>query len=141
MCTGSSIIRERQSVIRRELDRRLISMKAISMDSGIPYATLLTYFPQDRNKDAVQIPGGAIWSLVDGKAMPGDLLSMLLPDGFQIIEASEDIDHDKVAQIAHDYLQAKSAAHHPDSPGGRELSDCEKVSLGSIHTELKAVAS
>lgn len=141
MCNGSSIIRERQGFIRRELDRRNIPMKAVAGDSGIPYPTLLTYFPQDRDKEAVQIPGGAIYSLVYGKAMPDDLLSMLLPDGAQIIRASEDIDHDAVANMAHEYLAEKTAAHHPDSPDGPALSNCEKIKLSEKAAGLKAVAA
>ena len=44
----SIIVRERQLVIRRELDRRGIAMKIVAMDSAIPYSSLLSYFPVER---------------------------------------------------------------------------------------------
>lgn len=139
MCTSSKIVKDRQSGIRRELDRRGYSMKVVAGDSGIEYGTLLTYFPANRDKIPTQIPGGAIYALAG--AIPSDLLSLLLPDGFQIVEASEDFDHEEVARIFHKYLAAKTAAHHPDSPDGPAISECEDLVLKSIHAPLKAVAS
>ena len=41
MADSVTIIRERQCVIRRELDRRGIALKAVALDSDIPYPTLL----------------------------------------------------------------------------------------------------
>jgi len=118
-----SIIRARQCAMRREIDRRGIAMKVIAMDSGIPYATLLTYFPADKDKSPVQIPGSVIYALTG--VLPADILSLLLPVGHVIVRAPEAIDHDEVAEAVQDYLLAKERAHHPDSPGGREISDCE----------------
>ena len=51
------IIRERQKAMRREMDRRGIAMKAVSMDSGIGYDALLTYFPAD----ALKVPTSALF--------------------------------------------------------------------------------
>jgi hypothetical protein len=138
MAHGSSIIRERQGAIRRALDRRNISMKIIAMDSEIPYATLLTYFPADRNKEAVQIPGGAIYDLIEHQAMPDDLLSMLLPDGAHILRGSEEIDHDAMARVAHEYLATLLAVHNPDAT---ELSDAEISALDMKAAHLQAVVS
>lgn len=58
-----------------------------------------------------------------------ELLSLLLPDGFQIIKTPQGMDHNEIAPIIHDYMQTKSAAHHPDSPAGAEISDCEQRDL------------
>lgn len=119
MTTVSSIVdtfRRRQCDIRRELDRRQIAMKAVSFDSGIPYATLLTYFPADEHKTPAQLPGSAVFALAG--AIPDDLLSLLMPTGFLIVRAPEEVDHDEMADLVSDYLQTKQAAHRADSPGG-----------------------
>lgn len=136
MCSNSRIIRQRQSAIRRELDRRGVSMKAVAMDASIPYPTLLTYFPQDRDKEPAQIPGGAIFSLLEGSAIPADLMSLLMPEGWQVVKVPEGVDHGEVAAAMHDYLATKSAAHAPDSPAGPAISACED---GVLKAKLAAV--
>ncbi len=50
-------------------------------------------------------------------------------------EKPDGIDHDEVEDAAREFLAAKGRAHHPDSPGGRELSDCEQSDL-----DMKVVA-
>ena len=52
----SKIVRDRQCAIRRELDRRGVSLKVVSFDSGIPYSTLLSYFPADHDKQPAMMP-------------------------------------------------------------------------------------
>ncbi|MBL9070439.1 MAG: hypothetical protein JNM03_10660 [Sphingopyxis sp.] len=113
------VIRDRQRAIRRELDRRLISMKVVSQDSKIGYSTLLTYFPADEAKTSAQIPGSAVFALAG--AIPDDLMSLLLPTGFLVVRAPEEVDHDEMADLVSDYLQAKHAAHRADSPGGVKI--------------------
>jgi hypothetical protein len=127
----NSIVRDRQLVIRREMDRRGISLKAVSFDSGIPYATIISYFPGERDREPATIPGGAIYALCEGQALPADLLSILLPDGFQIVRVSEGVDHDRIAEMAADYLATKNAAHHPESEAGRDLGPNEQRELDS----------
>jgi hypothetical protein len=130
------VIRGRQAAIRRELDRRQIAMKVVAQDSGIAYGTLLTYFPADSDKQPVQIPGSAIFALA-GK-IPSDLLSLLLPDGFQVVRAPEDINHDEIADVMADYLASKQHAHHPESPEGREISNCEDNVLDGKFVRVKS---
>ncbi|MGJ3625985.1 hypothetical protein AB5I41_01615 [Sphingomonas sp. MMS24-JH45] len=50
------IVRDRQLVVRREMDRRGISLKAVALDSGIPYATIVSYFPGERDRQPATIP-------------------------------------------------------------------------------------
>src|SRR3954470_14542438 len=114
-----AIIRARQLAIRREIDRRNIALKAVSFDSGIPYETLLTYFPLEEAREPAQIPGGAIYALCD--ALPADLLSLLVPSGWQIVQVPEAIDHDDLCDLISQYIAKKNAAHHPDSEMGREI--------------------
>lgn len=134
------IIRERQLGIRREIDRRGIALKLVAADSGIPYETLLTYFPQEGSRDPAQIPGGAIYALCEGGALPADLLSLLLPNGWQVVRVPEGIDHDKVAELAADYIAAKNAFHHPDSEAGRDIGPSENDKLSAKVVALKAAA-
>lgn len=131
MCDGSSIVKRRQLAIRREMDRRGISLKAASLDSGIPYNTFASYFPTDPLADPTQIPGGAIYSIIAGNALPLDLVSLLMPEGVQIVRASENIDHDTIEELCADYMVTKAKAHHKDSPAGRELSECERAALNA----------
>ncbi len=133
-----AIIRSRQTAIRREIDRRGIPLKAVSFDSGIPYETLLTYFPAPKTREPAQIPGGAVYALCG--ALPLDLLSLLLPDGYQIVRAPESIDHDALCELATSYVSTKVAAHHPDSELGREIGPNEAAGLTAIVVELKAAA-
>lgn len=129
------IIRDRQAAMRREMDRRQIAMKVISQDSGIVYETLLTYFPADPSKRPVQIPGSAIFALAGH--IPTDILSLLLPDGYQVVRAPEEINHDEIADVMADYLATKQHAHHPLSPAGREISGCEDNVLDGKFTQVR----
>lgn len=132
-----AVIRDRQKAIRRELDRRQISMKVVSQDSGIGYATLLTYFPADEKKQPVQISGSAIFALAG--AIPDDVLSLLMPTGRLVVSAPEEMDHDTFASLCRAYVGAKDDAHHIDSPAGREISDCEDDKLNTKAARLQAV--
>lgn len=60
-----------------------------------------------------------------------ELLSLLLPDGFQIVKTPEGINHDEITDLMHDYLKTKSAAHHPESEDGREIGPKERDALNS----------
>lgn len=134
------IVRERQLGIRREIDRRGIALKIVAADSRIPYETLLTYFPQEGSREPAQIPGGAIYSLCEGEALPADLLSLLLPNGWQVVRVPEGIDHDKVAELGADYLTAKNASHHPESEAGRDIGPHEAAALTRKLVQLKVAA-
>lgn len=130
MPPGSSIVailKARQSAMRREMDRRGLAMKAVSFDSGIPYSTLLSYFPEPGGTVPALMPVSAQYALCG--AVPDDILSLLLPDGRQIVRAPEALDHDEVAEALCDYLAEKEKAHRPDSPAGRDIAPCEDLSL------------
>lgn len=123
MTDATTIIRQRQLVMRREMDRRGIALKAVSFDSGVPYATLLSYFPMEGSRDPAVMPVSALYSLVG--ALPDDILSLLLPDGRLIVRVPEAVDHDEIAADMQDYLRWKQAAHHPESEAGREIGPTE----------------
>lgn len=136
MTDKSSIVKDRQRAIRREMDRRGIHLKIVAADSGLSPSTLASYFPADPAIDPAQMPTGALFALVG--VLPDDLTSLMLPAGVQIVRVPEDVDHDEAAQAMHNYLATKTAAHHPDSPGGRDISPCEDLSL---RTKLATVGS
>jgi hypothetical protein len=135
------IVRQRQAAIRREIDRRGIALKAVEQDSGIPYPTLLSYFPGGEREPSV-IPMSAVYALADGRALPTDMLSLLLPAGMALVEVPEDLDFDNLADRFTDFLHEKNAAHHPASPAGTDISDCEREKLSSkvVHLPLGRVA-
>ena len=140
MACANTIVRDRQLVIRREMDRRQISLKAVALDSGIPYATIVSYFPGERDKQPATLGGAAIFQLAQTKALPLDLLSLVLPDGLQIVHVPEGVDHDTIEGACRDFLATKGKAHHPDSPAGRELSECEIAALNTKVVRLGVAA-
>jgi hypothetical protein len=129
MPVDNAIVRERQLVIRRQLDARKISLKAISMDSGVPYPTVISYFPGEENREPATMSAAALFALCEAKSFPLDLLSMMLPDGFQIVRAPEDVDHDQLCELAAEYVAEKNRAHHPESEAGRDIGPGERTTL------------
>lgn len=131
-----TVIKNRQSSMRRELDRRGYSLKAISFDSGIPYSTLLSYFPEQGGHLPALMPVSAQYALCG--AIPDDVLSLLLPDGRLIVKAPERLDHDEIAELMHDYLTTKERAHHPASEEGREIGPGEDNILRGKFAKVRA---
>lgn len=140
MRSETDIVRDRQLAIRRELDRRGILLKTVALDADMSYSTVQSYFPGERNAVPATMSVAALYKLVG--AIPTDLLSLLLPAGHVIVQVPEGVDHDELADAVADYLHTKNAAHHPDSPAGRELSDCEIEALNTkvAHLPLGKVA-
>jgi len=110
-----------------------LTLKAISIDSGLNYDSLRNYCSGD-----TIMPLTALDALIG--VVPDELLSLLLPQGRQIIAAPDELDHDRLCELAQDYLREKAHAHHPESPNGRDISACEDVTLRGKAAVLKAVA-
>lgn len=140
MCDANTIVRDRQLVVRREMDRRGISLKAVSLDSGISYSTIVSYFPGERDRQPATLGGAALFTLCATKALPLDLLSLILPDGLQIVHGPEEIDHDEFETLARDYLATKGKAHRADSEAGAEIGPNERAELDRKVVQLKAAA-
>jgi hypothetical protein len=52
MADENIIVRDRQKLIRREMDRRGIAIKAVQLDGGWEApSTVLSWFPADENKE------------------------------------------------------------------------------------------
>lgn len=125
---ADKIVRERQRFIRREIDRRGIAIKAIALDGGWDNtSTVLSYFPADATKEPAIMSVAALYRLFE--ALPTDLLSLLLPEGFAIVRVPEGVDHDELAPALQDYLVAKAAAHHPESECGPAIGPKERALL------------
>ncbi len=112
---------------------RETSLKAISIDSGIPYSTLRSY--AGHSGETAEMPVSALYKLIG--VIPDELLSLLLPEGRRIVIVSEEVDHDDIARAMHDYMASKTKAHCPESPAGREISPCEDEALRSKLTVLQ----
>lgn len=120
-----------QQTIFREACRRGNTLKAISIDSGNGYTTVQSW----ANGSAVMSIAG-MFSLID--VIDDDLLSMLLPDGRQIVRVAESLDHDEIETACRDFLATKGQAHHPESECGREIGPGEKGVLDRKVVALRA---
>jgi hypothetical protein len=138
-CAITQHVRETQERIFRLAQRdHGLTLKAIALDSGIPYGTLRTYAGNTTDRATAEMSASAIRKLTG--IIPAELLSLLLPDGFAIVRVPEEVDHDTIETLARDYLAAKGKAHRPDSPGGRELASCESNVLDLKAAALRAAA-
>jgi hypothetical protein len=140
MCNGNEI--DVQRVIREKLDERGISLKVVAAKSQIPYSNICGYFPGNERgstpKASVELPASALRKLCG--AIPNDLLNLLVPDGFAIVEVPSGVDYDRVSEMCRDYLNLKEQAHHPESEAGREIGPRETDILGENVVRLGAVA-
>jgi transcriptional regulator with XRE-family HTH domain len=107
-----------------------LTLKAISLDSGLGYTTVQSYA-----KGEAVMSIASLFKLIG--VLPDELLSLLLPDGRLIVQAPAELDHDQIAEACHDYLATKERAHHPESPAGREIADCED---GTLRDKFAVVA-
>lgn len=140
MSDASTIMRDRQRAIRRELDRRGFHLKAVSFDSGIPYSTLLSYFPGEERgfapRQPAEMPSGAVYSLCG--AIPDDLLNLMLPDGYAVVRVPAGIDYDEFSSACRAFIDAKDKAHHPESEAGRDIGPNEEAELAANVVRLRA---
>lgn len=119
-------MRERQKrMFRIAMDpvRYGLTFKMIEADSGIDYDSLRNYAA-----GKTTMPVTAVDCLID--VLPDELLSLLFSSR-AVAKIPDEIDHDELAEAVGDYLAEKHAAHHPKSPAGRDISDCERDKLNS----------
>lgn len=137
-CTIAASVKRAQQTMFREAEKIGITHKVIHFDTGGDHGGLsLSAIGQyARGESAMGLP--SLVKLIG--VVPANLLSLLLPDGFQIVRVPEGIDHDKLAELASDYLTTKNAAHHPASEAGRDLGPGEQAALGAKAVCLKVAA-
>ena len=114
--------------------QRQMTLKAISLDSDIPYNTLRSY--AGSGCATAEMPVSALRKLIG--VIPDELLSLLLPEGRVIVQAPDELDHDAIEDACRDLLETKGRAHHENSPAGRDISDCEREALGRKVVSLRA---
>lgn len=111
-----------------------LTLKLIAADAQLGYDSVRNYASGD-----TQMPLTALYALVG--VIPDELLSLLLPDGRQIVAVPANMDPDQVESACRDFLADKGKAHHPESPAGREISDCEAAALSKRVAHIVAVAA
>ncbi|WP_313437205.1 hypothetical protein [Novosphingobium sp.] len=119
--------------IAQDPTRYGLTLKMIAADADLGLDSIRNYAAGE-----TVMPLTALDALVD--VLPDELLSLLLPAGHAIVTVPEGICHDEIEKAAREFLAAKGEAHHPESPGGRELAECEVVTLNRKAAKLKAVA-
>jgi hypothetical protein len=132
----NAITREALLTIRQELDARGLPLKVCASNAGVSYSTFLSWFPL-RNATP-QIPSlTALRGL--SKALPGDLLSLLVPDGFHIVPDPTGIDYDDFAAGCLDFAATYAQARHPNSECGVDLGPGEMGDLDNKILHLPIV--
>lgn len=101
-----------------------LTLQSISIASDIPYSTLRGYA-----NGTVEMPLSALNKLIG--VVPDGLLTLLLAGERALVRFPSGLDHDEFATAVTEYLAAKNAMHHPDSPAGPALSDCERDKLNA----------
>ena len=126
-----------QDLIFSQAKEHGLAFKVIAARSRTPESTLRTY--AGTKGKMVEMPVGALNRLCG--VIPEQLLSLLLPDGWSIVRIADELDHDAAAEAMGKYLAAHRAAIHPDSPAGREISDCEDKELRELFAEVRGVVA
>ena len=102
-----------------------LTLKAISLDSGIGYTTIQSYA-----KGHAVMSIASLFRLVG--VVPNELLSLLLPDGRQIVTLPEECNHDEISEWAEAFTARKLAAHRADSECQELIGPGEKSELDAI---------
>lgn len=124
-----SVRRRQREMFSKALDRRTynLTITEIAERSGLDDSSVSNYAGGVTTMSLV-----ALDALID--VIPDELLSMLLPGERAIVRKPSGINHDEVAKAMQDYLAAKTEAHHPESPAGRDIADCEDETLRTKFT-------
>lgn len=117
-----------------------LHLKTISLESGIPYSSVIAYFSQANDVRLTEIPITVFVKLIG--VIPDYLLSQLLaPADRHIAEnGCDDGDHDTLAENCISFASKHARARHPQSPEGVEIAPCEDSDLTAARRQLKARA-
>ena len=126
-------------ILQEEIFRRAqkeMSLAAISEISGIPYSTIRNY--AGHNGETACMPITALNKLVP--VIGPELLSLFMPDGFQIVAKPEGVDHFEFADGLRAYLELLAKAQHPQSEAGTDLSENEVANLDAVRAQIGGAA-
>lgn len=126
MCANDRIadrIKSKQSTAFRLAERDYNQKhKDIAEDAGISVNSVGAYARGET------VMGLAAFYKLCG-VIPNELLSVLLPPGFELVHIPENLDHDEVMRAIAEYSMLKMDAHRKDSPDGEKISACEDLAL------------
>jgi hypothetical protein len=139
MPDDNTIMRETLLTIRLELDNRRLPLKVCASKAGVSYSTFLSWFPASGTP---QIPSLACLPGL-AKALPGDLLSLLVPDGFHIVPDPSGIDYDDFAAGCIRFAGEHAQARHPLSECGVDIGPGEETKLNAtiLHLPIKGTVA
>ena len=128
MCANDRIsnrIKSKQSTAFRLAERDYAQKhKDIAEDAGISVNSVGAYARGET------VMGLAAFHKLCG-VVPNELLSLMLPAGFQVVHTPENLDHDEVMRAIAEYSMLKMDAHRKDSVDGEKISECEDAALRS----------
>ena len=110
-----------------------LTLKMIATDAGLDYDSLRNYA-----SGQTTMPITALFALVG--VVADELLSLLLPEGRQIVQAPEELDHEKLTELAQDYLQEMAQSRRENSECGPAIGPNEHLRLVSKAVQLKVAA-
>jgi hypothetical protein len=118
-----------------------LTLECISFESGIPYATVRSYFSQAKNVRLAELPISNFVKLIG--VIPDELLSQLLSpaDRHLAHDADEDSDLDDLADKADEVAREVRRARHPKSPGGTEIIAIEEERIKRLTRGLRRKAA
>ena len=119
-----------------------LTIKRISLDSGMPYNTVRSYFSQAHDVRLTELPVSAFVKLCG--VIPDELLSQLLAPADRHLEADdedEDSAYDDLAELASDVERVVRQARHPNSPGGVEIIAIEEERIKRAKQKLQRKAT
>lgn len=129
MCPNTRKTLNAQTEVGQRLRGADVTLETLASSLGWHKNTLDSYFPANPEHKPTKLPLAALWCIIECNLFPVELRKLLLPDGFVIARVADGMDHHEVALAVLEYQEAKAAAHHPDSPDGERISDCEQADL------------
>lgn len=140
MCRNARKSLNAQSEVGVKLRNCEQTLGTIASDLGWHRNTLDSYFPANRDTQPAKLPTGALWDILESDTFPADCKELLTPDGWALVRVTEQIDLDELARRCREFLARKGEAHCPESPAGRDLSDCENGELIVLAEQVKGAA-
>lgn len=126
-------IKLRQVAMFREAARRGITRKMVQFDGGFSESTVRSWADGSH-----EMPISALERLAETGALPLDLLSMLLGDGFELVSAGAgELGHAALAGAAATFLGDFAAASHPASECGAAVGPRESSRLAARAASLR----
>ena len=126
-----------QALLQRQKDMfRIAASKGHSQAALCALTGLSASVMGQYARGETALSGPSILKLLN--VLPESIVSMLLPDGALIVRTPDEMNHDDFEDCCREFVATKGAAHHVDSPGGREIAPCEDNVLRMAAARVKA---